>query len=61
MRRCGAITHTEEYARHKFGRSTRCHDPELYRLEREAREAHRGLWALPEAQRVPPWEWRHHA
>jgi endonuclease YncB( thermonuclease family) len=38
-----------------------CHDPELYRLEKDAREAHTGLWALPEAQRVVPWEWRHHA
>jgi len=28
-------------------------------VEIEAREAQRGLWALPEAQRVPPWEWRH--
>jgi len=26
--------------------------------ERQAREADIGLWALPEAQRVPPWEWR---
>ena len=33
-------------------------DPELLRLEAEARAAQRGLWGLPEAQRVPPWEWR---
>jgi endonuclease YncB( thermonuclease family) len=33
-------------------------DPSLLRLEQEAREARRGLWALPEAQRTPPWEWR---
>ncbi len=33
-------------------------DPELLRLEAEARAARRGLWGLPEAQRVPPWEWR---
>ena len=33
-------------------------DPELLRLEAEARAAQRGLWALPEAQRTPPWEWR---
>jgi hypothetical protein len=28
------------------------------RLEQEARAARRGLWALPEAQSTPPWEWR---
>lgn len=33
-------------------------DKSLYRLEQEAREAGRGLWALPETQRVAPWEWR---
>jgi endonuclease YncB( thermonuclease family) len=33
-------------------------DPELLRLEDEARAARRGLWALPEAERVPPWDWR---
>jgi endonuclease YncB( thermonuclease family) len=31
-----------------------CHDPELHRLEGEARETHRGLWALREGQRVAP-------
>ncbi len=36
-------------------------DPVLYQLESEARAAHRGLWSLPEAQRIPPWEWRHAA
>jgi endonuclease YncB( thermonuclease family) len=34
------------------------HDPSLPVREAEARAAHRGLWALPEDQRVPPWEWR---
>jgi endonuclease YncB( thermonuclease family) len=34
------------------------HDPMLLRDEQEARDARRGLWALPEAERVPPWEWR---
>ena len=34
-------------------------DPSLLEDERKAREAEAGLWALPEAQRVPPWEWRH--
>nr|WP_255575263.1 thermonuclease family protein [Caldovatus aquaticus] len=33
-------------------------DPSLLRLETEARAAQRGLWALPEAARTPPWEWR---
>jgi endonuclease YncB( thermonuclease family) len=33
-------------------------DPALLRLQREAEAARRGLWALPERQQVPPWEWR---
>ena len=33
-------------------------DPALPALEEEARAAGRGLWALPEAERLPPWEWR---
>lgn len=33
-------------------------DASLLAVEAEARTARRGLWALPEAQRVPPWEWR---
>lgn len=35
------------------------HDPALLDLEAQAQAAKRGLWALPESQRVPPWEWRH--
>lgn len=35
------------------------HDSELFALEAEARAAQRGLWALPEAQRLAPWDWRH--
>ncbi|HWL69449.1 MAG TPA: thermonuclease family protein [Geminicoccus sp.] len=34
------------------------HDPALRVLEQAARNDRRGLWALPEAERVPPWEWR---
>lgn len=34
-------------------------DASLYRLEDEAKAAKRGLWSLPEAERMPPWEWRH--
>lgn len=30
----------------------------LFTVEAEAREARRGLWALPEGDRVAPWEWR---
>jgi endonuclease YncB( thermonuclease family) len=33
-------------------------DAALIRLERDAREHGRGLWSLPPADRVPPWEWR---
>jgi len=33
-------------------------DPELLKLERQARKQGRGLWRLPASQRVPPWEWR---
>ncbi len=33
-------------------------DPRLLTLEAEAKAARRGLWALPEAERMPPWEWR---
>lgn len=30
-----------------------------FQLEREAKAARRALWRLPEAERVPAWEWRH--
>ena len=30
------------------------HDPQLIDLERQAKAARRGLWALPKAQRIPP-------
>ncbi len=33
-------------------------DQSKLQLEAEARAAGRGLWALPEAERMPPWEWR---
>ena len=36
-------------------------DRSLLAEEQAARENRRGLWALPEAQRTPPWEWRHQA
>ncbi len=34
-------------------------DAKLLALERDARAAKRGLWALPASERVPPWKWRH--
>jgi endonuclease YncB( thermonuclease family) len=33
-------------------------DPALPPLEVEARQAKRGLWALPAGEQVPPWVWR---
>jgi endonuclease YncB( thermonuclease family) len=33
-------------------------DKRLYAIEREARSKRAGLWALPEAEREPPWRWR---
>jgi endonuclease YncB( thermonuclease family) len=36
-------------------------DRSLYAIENEARQNRVGLWALPEADRVPPWEWRSRA
>jgi endonuclease YncB( thermonuclease family) len=33
-------------------------DQSLLDVEAEAKAAKRGLWALPEAEQVPPWEWR---
>jgi endonuclease YncB( thermonuclease family) len=33
-------------------------DPALLPLEAEARQARRGLWAMPASEQVPPWVWR---
>lgn len=30
----------------------------LLNLEQQAKAAKRGLWSLPEAQIIPPWQWR---
>jgi endonuclease YncB( thermonuclease family) len=40
------------------GLSRRVKDKSLYDLERAARDKQLGLWALPEADREPPWRWR---
>lgn len=39
------------YRQHSWDRS-------LLAVEADARAAKRGLWALPEAERVAPWDWR---
>lgn len=33
-------------------------DPRLLELEAQARRLRRGLWALPEFERMAPWDWR---
>jgi endonuclease YncB( thermonuclease family) len=33
-------------------------DVQLYELERKARDERRGLWDLPESDRLSPWNWR---
>ena len=33
-------------------------DQSLFTIEKQARDAKTGLWALPEAEKMPPWEWR---
>lgn len=34
-------------------------DQKLYTLENQAKADKAGLWGLPEAQRMAPWQWRH--
>lgn len=34
-------------------------DQTLFPLEAQAKQNQRGLWQLPESERMPPWEWRH--
>ena len=34
-------------------------DQLLFQLETQAKQEKRGLWNLPESERIPPWEWRH--
>lgn len=35
-------------------------DPELFRLQDQAKAQRVGVWGLSEAQRMAPWEWRRH-
>ena len=46
--RSGAAWFYDEYSK----------DATLFEVEREARTAKRGLWALPATQRIEPWRWR---
>lgn len=39
-----------------YGRHAR--DERLYDIERDAQARRAGLWALPGAERAPPWQWR---
>lgn len=33
-------------------------DQSLYALEKQAKQERAGVWNLPEAEQIPPWEWR---
>ncbi len=44
---------------HAWAYTKYSHTTEIIELEDSARTAKKGLWALPEKQREPPWLWRH--
>jgi len=44
---------------HAWAYTKYSHTTLIIELEDGARAAKKGLWALPENQRVPPWIWRH--
>jgi endonuclease YncB( thermonuclease family) len=44
---------------HAWAYTKYSHTTEIIELEDAARAAKKGLWALPENQREPPWLWRH--
>ena len=44
---------------HAWAYTKYSHTTEIIELEDGARAAKKGLWALPESQREPPWIWRH--
>jgi endonuclease YncB( thermonuclease family) len=46
-------------AGHAWAYTKYSHTTEIIELEDSARAAKKGLWALPENQREPPWLWRH--
>jgi len=44
---------------HAWAYTKYSHSTEIVALENGARAEKRGLWALPESEREPPWVWRH--
>jgi len=44
---------------HAWAYTRYSHTTDFVELENGARAASKGLWALPESQREPPWLWRH--
>jgi endonuclease YncB( thermonuclease family) len=44
---------------HAWAYTQYSHSTEIIELEDHARTEKKGLWALPESQREPPWIWRH--
>ena len=44
---------------HAWAYTKYAHSTAIIELEDHARAASKGLWALPENQREPPWIWRH--
>jgi endonuclease YncB( thermonuclease family) len=44
---------------HAWAYTKYSHTTEIVDHESSARAAKKGLWALPESQREPPWLWRH--
>jgi endonuclease YncB( thermonuclease family) len=57
----GGIDVNREMVRegHAWAYTKYSHTTEIIELEGSARTANKGLWALPESQREPPWLWRH--
>lgn len=43
---------------HVWAYSQYLENPEFPKIQEKAKRAKLGLWALPKAQQVPPWEWR---
>jgi len=53
------VNHAMVREGHAWAYTRYSHSTEIIELEDSARAAKKGLWALPEDQREPPWIWRH--